>query len=385
MPECFHFFLCMVILTFLQCLIRVTDLWIIVLNAAVKGSPPFFCKRDRCCQLCGEINRTFASLRAVFPLWQFQFKYPFWHFWSVPVLIRPTSWIFIVAQNFFAPTLDSSTPRLLDSTEPYPFSAVRWERQTVHYVNVRRSPLQHSVQKADKYPSALDNLQSFMCHLRGLCYFTVWGGHPLILMKGTSEADWKTVWKILKLHMTISRNLPKCLHACVRVFVCMRWCVWEKKWISSSCQASSMPFISGISPAAASKTLQACAASPGLIVDPDSQNHAVDGALQTLCGVKRRLPFLIQTAAALRSVDVVWICNGRRVGDGPTAVLRGCLLPAAVSHILWSRTTAWTRWQRLIGLWSLSPGASSLPDLLEILKTELCPCTPLHSDSPDGT
>lgn len=142
-----------------------------------------------------------------------------------------------------------------------------------------------------------------------------------------------------------------------------------------------MPFISGIFPAAASKTLQACAASPDLFVDPDSQSHAVDGALQTLCSVKRRLLFLIQTAAALRSVDVVWICNERRVGDGPTAVLQGCLLPAAVSHFLSSRTTTWTRWRRLIGLWSLSPGAYSLPDFLEILKTELCPCTPLHSDS----
>lgn len=172
MPECFHFFLYMVILTFLQCLIRVTDLWIIVLNAAVKGSLPLFCKRDSCCQLCGEINRTFASLRAVFLPWQFQFKYPFWHFSSVPVLIPPTSQIFIVAQNFFAPTLDSSTPRLNWAISSI-FSAVRWERQTVHYVNVRRSPLQHSVQKADKYPSALDNLQSFMCHLRSLYYFTV--------------------------------------------------------------------------------------------------------------------------------------------------------------------------------------------------------------------
>lgn len=52
-----------------------------------------------------------------------------------------------------------------------------------------------------------------------------------------------------------------------------------------------MPFISGIFPAAASKTLQACAASPGLNVDPDSQNHAVDGALQTLCGVKKAVAF----------------------------------------------------------------------------------------------
>lgn len=125
--------------------------------------------------------------------------------------------------NFYLGSkLFCADPWLLDSTEPYPLSAVRWERQTVHYVNVRRSPLQHSVQKADKYPSAFDNLQSFMCRLHSLYYFTVCRGHPLILMKGTLQADWKTVWKILKLHMTISRNFPKCLQACVHAFVCVR-------------------------------------------------------------------------------------------------------------------------------------------------------------------
>lgn len=252
--------------------------------------------------------------------------------------------------NFYRGSkLFCADPWLLDSTEPYPFSAVRWERQTVHYVNVRRSPLQHSVQKADKYPSALDNLQSFMCHLRSLYYFTVWGGHPLILMKGTIEADWKTVWKILKLHVTISRNLPKCLHACVRVFVCMRSCVWEKKWISSSCQASSMPFISGIFPAAASKTLQACAASPGLIVDPDSQNHAVDGALQTLCGVKKAVAFPDSDSSSAeicrRGLDLQWKASWRWPNRGVTGLFApSCRVthPVVTHHRL--NTMATSHW-----------------------------------------
>lgn len=71
----------MVILTFLQCLVRITDLWIIIriikLNAAVKGRLPFFPSWERGLSGVRRNNRTFTSLQAVFPLWHFQFKYPF--------------------------------------------------------------------------------------------------------------------------------------------------------------------------------------------------------------------------------------------------------------------------------------------------------------------
>lgn len=47
-------------------------------------------------------------------------------------------------------------------------------------------------------------------------------------------------------------------------------------------KTSSTCFLSGIFSNATLKALLACAASPGLVVDPDCQNQAVDEAPQTL-------------------------------------------------------------------------------------------------------
>lgn len=49
---------------------------------------------------------------------------------------------------------------------------------------------------------------------------------------------------------------------------------------------------------------------------------------------------LTLTDTPLSSVDMVWICNEKQVGDWRTAVLQECLHRAAVSHIVLSRTAA---------------------------------------------
>lgn len=122
-------------------------------------------------------------------------------------------------------------------------------------------------------------------------------------------------------------------------------------------------FLGGIFFTATSKTLLACAASPVLVVDPDTQDHRHSSESSSMEAEHRRHGLG---------------CNEMLVGNGwPAAVLQ-----AVSSPLLCHTASLHAPPPQHDGLWSLSPGMPSLLDLLQVLKTDLCLCVPLHSDSP---
>lgn len=137
----------------------------------------------------------------------------------------------------------------------------------------------------------------------------------------------------------------------------------------SSCpgfKTCSMCFLSGILSAGTSKTLLACAASPGLVVDPDSQNQAVDAAPHTLRWFRQLWRWAL------------WTWFGCAV-KGKLETDRLLFYRYVCSQLLCHTLCCHARPPRHGGLWSLSPGTSSLHDL-QILKAEFRDW--VHSDSP---
>lgn len=108
-------------------------------------------------------------------------------------------------------------------------------------------------------------------------------------------------------------------------------------------KTSSTCFLSGIFSAATSKTLLACAASPGLVVDPDSQNQAVDDTPQTLCWFRQQRRWALWTWFG-------FAMKGKSGIDGLLCYRSVC------TELLCHTSCCHAPPPQDDGLWSLSPG-----------------------------